>query len=135
MRAAHAQALDLLRLRSSSRLFRLGDAAAIRAKVTFPVSGTWAQIPGVIVMVLDDTVGRPVDAQFARIAVVFNAATWPVRQVVETLPGAWELHPVQQGGADPIVKTTSCKQAPSACPDGPSRSLSSVAANRIGRPR
>ncbi|HOA88439.1 MAG TPA: pullulanase-type alpha-1,6-glucosidase [Propioniciclava tarda] len=106
MRAAHAQALDLLRLRSSSRLFRLGDAAAIRAKVTFPVSGTWAQIPGVIVMVLDDTVGRPVDAQFARIAVVFNAATWPVRQVVETLPGAWELHPVQQGGADPIVKTT-----------------------------
>jgi len=107
LRHAHELALDLLRLRASSRLFRLGDAAAIRAKVGFPASGTWGQVPGVILMVLDDTVGEPVDDRFARIAVVFNATAWPVRQRATGLRrGAWELHPVQAAGADPIVRSS-----------------------------
>lgn len=96
MARAHAQALDLLRIRRSSRLFRLGSSTKICEKVSFPTSGTWAQIPGVIVMHLDDTVGEPVDPQWAGVTVVFNPAGWPVRQQV---PSArmrqWRLHPVQ----------------------------------------
>jgi pullulanase-type alpha-1,6-glucosidase len=53
IRTAHEAALDLLRIRASSRLFRLGSAAAIRSAVTFPVAGTWQQNPGVIVMSID----------------------------------------------------------------------------------
>ena len=107
IREAHAQALDLLRLRASSRLFRLGDADAVRAKLTFPVSGTWTQVPGVILMLLDDTVGQPVDDRLARIAVVFNGTPWPVRQQASAVPGAsWTLHPVQQSGADAIVRAS-----------------------------
>ena len=107
LRHAHELALDLLRLRASSRLFRLGDAAAIRAKVSFPASGTWGQVPGVILMVLDDTVGEPVDHRFARIAVLFNATAWPIRQrAVGLRRGAWVLHPVQASGADAIVRAS-----------------------------
>src|SRR5699024_5182945 len=49
MAAAESAALDLLRVRSDVDLLRLGSAALIEQKVTFPGSGT-AQTPGVIVM-------------------------------------------------------------------------------------
>ncbi len=105
MRLAHALALDLLRLRSSSRLFRLGDAALVKQKVSFPVSGTWAQAPGVIVLHLDDAAAPQVDGRWRAITVVFNAAAWPVRQQVESLRDlSWELHPVQVDGADDVVR-------------------------------
>ena len=105
MRRAHELALDLLRLRASTRLFRLGRAAAIKEKVTFPVSGTWAQVPGVVVMVVDDRVGDPVDERWARLAVVFNGSGWPVRQRGDFLgAGDWQLHPVQREGADALVR-------------------------------
>jgi len=107
IRAAHAAALDVLRLRASSRLFRLADAAAVRAKLTFPAAGTWTQVPGVILMLLDDTVGEAVDDRFARIAVVFNGTPWPVRQRAGSVPAAsWVLHPVQRAGADAIVRAS-----------------------------
>ncbi|WP_052462643.1 pullulanase-type alpha-1,6-glucosidase [Nigerium massiliense] len=105
MRHAHDLACDLLRLRASTRMFRLGSAAAIKQKLTFPVSGTWAQRPGTIVMAVDDTVGEPVDERWARLVVVFNATPWSLRQQVERLrPAVWQLHPVQAGGADPLVR-------------------------------
>ena len=85
MRRAHAQALDLLRLRASTRLFRLGDADQVRAKVSFPVSGTWRQVPGVILMVLDDTVGDPVDERWQADRRGLQRHGLAVRQHAETL--------------------------------------------------
>ncbi len=109
MRIAHEMALDLLRLRASSRLFRLGEATQIRAKVSFPVSGSWAQIPGVIVMHVDDRAGRPVDERFSAMVVVFNATGWSVKQTVMLMrKHDWVLHPVQARGADPLVRQARC---------------------------
>src|SRR5690606_37796036 len=54
--AASLLAQDLLRLRFSTDLFRLGSADLINEKVTFPNSGADAT-PGVIVMNIDDLVG------------------------------------------------------------------------------
>ncbi|MBK8462343.1 MAG: pullulanase-type alpha-1,6-glucosidase [Nigerium sp.] len=105
MRRAHAAALDLLRLRASTRLFRLATSEQIRRKVSFPVSGSWAQQPGVIVMVIDDTLGDRVDDRFSGVTVVVNANPWPVRQPVSRLVGQrWILHPVQAAGSDAVVK-------------------------------
>ena len=68
MDAAHAAALDLLRLRTSSPLFRLGSAAAIQDKVSFLDAE-----PGVIAMLVDDTVGTDADPDRDGVLVVFNA--------------------------------------------------------------
>ena len=95
--AAHAAAEDLLRIRSSSRLFRLGDAAAIQQKVSFPAAD-----PGVVAMLLDDTRGADVDPARSGVLVVLNAGT-----DATTVPGVgagWELHEVQAGGSDPVVR-------------------------------
>ena len=81
VRSADAMAQDLLRLRFSTKLFRLGNAAAINAKVTFPVSGTADAKQGVIVMRIDDTVGADVDPALRGAVVVFNAT--PRRRVAE----------------------------------------------------
>ena len=109
MRLSHEMCLDLLRLRASSPLFRLADPAQVHAKVIFPVSGTWAQQPGVVVMVLDDTRGVPVDERWATLVVVFNANPWPVRQLVPPVVGRpCRLHPVLAEGADPVVRASRC---------------------------
>ncbi|MCO5309890.1 MAG: pullulanase-type alpha-1,6-glucosidase, partial [Austwickia sp.] len=106
--AATAQAQDLLRLRASTPLFRLGRADAIAAKVTFPASGTEAAVPGVVVMRLDDTVGEAVDETFRQVVVVFNATPGQVRQRVPGLVGAdLQLSPVHADGADDVVCTAS----------------------------
>ena len=52
MSAATAAAADLLEIRGSSDLFRLGSLAAIQDKVSFLPAA-----PGVVAMVIDDTVG------------------------------------------------------------------------------
>ena len=99
-------AQDLLRVRYSSRLFRLGSAAAINSKVSFPVSGTADAQPGVIVMRIDDTVGADLDPSLAGALIVFNASPTAVSQKVPGLSGvSLSLSPVQAGGADPVVKT------------------------------
>jgi len=104
---ASTQAQDLLRLRFSSPLFRLGSADAIRAKVTFPVSGTAQAHDGVVVMRIDDTAGADVDPALKGLVVVFNAAPSAVAQQLPGMTGAdLALSPVQSGGADPVVKTS-----------------------------
>jgi len=100
--AATAAAQDLLALRFSSPLFRLGSAALIRTKLSFPLGGP-DQPPGVIVMVLDDTVGPDVDPALDRIVVLFNAAA--SEQVVPVArAGSLSLSPVQAAGSDPVVR-------------------------------
>jgi pullulanase-type alpha-1,6-glucosidase len=112
VQTATAQAQDLLRLRFSTRLFRLGSAAAINSKVSFPASGTADAHPGVIAMRIDDTVGADADPQLKGLVVVFNASPTAVTQKVPGLAGAaLALSPVQQGGSDAVVKTATWNAA------------------------
>ncbi|AKT51310.1 alpha-1,6-glucosidase [Arsenicicoccus sp. oral taxon 190] len=112
VRQSTAQAQDLLRLRFSTPLFRLGSADQIKAKLSYPVSGTPQAQPGVIAMRIDDTAGRPVDPALDGVLVVFNATPRPVTQQVPALAGAaLTLSPVQAGGADPVVRTATWDRA------------------------
>ena len=98
IRAARDRAAELLRIRFSSPLFRLGSAREIQRRVSFPTGGP-GQTPGVIVMAID---GR------RDIVVVFNATPTATTQTVPALArGGYALHPVQAAGGDPLVRTSS----------------------------
>lgn len=104
--AAEASALDLLRVREQVGLLRLGSAALIEQKVSFPNSGTDAA-PGVIVMLIDDLVGKDVDPKLKGALVVFNAGTEATTQSVTQLEGrAFALAPALAQGSDAVLKTT-----------------------------
>ena len=70
---AHARARELLRIRFSSPLFRLGSARLIQDRVSFPNGGP-GQTPGVIAMAIDDRAGRDLDRRLEGVVVVFNAS-------------------------------------------------------------
>ena len=111
IRTAHDRALELLRIRFSSPLFRLGSYGAIQQHVSFPTGGP-AQTPGVIVMSLDDRAGPDLDPRYEGVVVVFNASDEATTQTVPTLAGArYELHPVQATGGDPIVRQSTYNAA------------------------
>ncbi len=76
--------------------------------MSFPVSGSADAHDGVIVMRVDDTVGSDVDPALKGLVVVFNTSAEAVEQKVPGLgSAALTLSPVQAGGADPVVKTSS----------------------------
>jgi pullulanase-type alpha-1,6-glucosidase len=103
MRAAHERAEELLRIRFSSPLFRLGSARLIQERVSFPGGGP-GQTPGVIVMAIDDRRGH-VDRKLDGVVVVFNASHERTSQTVAPLAGRrYALHPVQAAGGDAVVK-------------------------------
>ena len=107
VQSATAQAQDLLTLRFSSPLFRLGSADAINAKVTFPVSGSADAHQGVIVMRIDDTVGADVDPALKGLVVVFNGSASAVDQKLPGMAGAnLALSSTQAAGTDAVVKTS-----------------------------
>ncbi|MER5445526.1 pullulanase-type alpha-1,6-glucosidase [Streptomyces sp. NPDC002764] len=86
---------DLLRIRTTEKLFSLDTAGQVQSKLSFPLSGK-DETPGVITMELGDLV------------VVFNATPAEQEQRIGSLAGtAYHLHPVQASGADPIVKSSS----------------------------
>ncbi|UFN43842.1 pullulanase-type alpha-1,6-glucosidase [Nocardioides okcheonensis] len=97
MDAAHAAAQDLLRIRTSSRLFRLGSLEAIQAKVSFLDTD-----PGVVAMLVDDTAGADADPRRDGVLVVVNAS--PEATTVAGTGAGWTLHDVQASGADAVVK-------------------------------
>ncbi|MGD8200260.1 pullulanase-type alpha-1,6-glucosidase [Ornithinimicrobium sp. W1679] len=105
-RTALDGALDLLRLRRDLPLLRLGTAEQILAKVSFPLSGPQGRAD-LVVMLVDDLVGAPVDPVSSGLLVVLNASR---EEQVPRLPGLagqhWELSAVQQEGADPVVRST-----------------------------
>jgi pullulanase-type alpha-1,6-glucosidase len=108
---ATAAAQDLLRLRFSTQLFRLGDADLIEQKVSFPGSGPDAP-PGVVTMLVDDTVGRDVDRRLDGVLVVFNATPEAVAVAVPDLAGErYALSEVQRRGSDAVVKGTTWDRA------------------------
>lgn len=112
VQTATAQAQDLLKLRFSTKLFRLGSAVQIKQKVSYPVSGTADAKPGVIVQRIDDTVGTDADAKLKGVVVVFNASDDDVQQVVPVAKGAaYTLSGVQAKGSDPVVRTSTFARA------------------------
>ena len=93
--------LDFLRIRSSSPLFSLGGADAIRQKVSFP---SWVTPPGVIAMLISDE-PDPVDEDCQAILVIFNASPRAWEGEIEALVGRrFVLHPVQAEGSDSVVR-------------------------------
>ncbi|CAL9568193.1 pullulanase-type alpha-1,6-glucosidase [Streptomyces sp. enrichment culture] len=86
---------DLLRIRTTEKVFSLDTAAQVQSRLSFPLSGK-DETPGVITMRLGDLV------------VVFNATPERQEQRVGTLAGTgYRLHPVQAAGGDAVVKTSS----------------------------
>ena len=109
--AAEAAAADLLRLRFSTPLFRLGDAALIEAKVSFPGSGPDAD-PGVIAMRIDDSIGKDADKRLEGVLVVFNASDEAVTQRIDGLAGRkYALSRVLARGRDDVVRGTRWERA------------------------
>jgi pullulanase-type alpha-1,6-glucosidase len=104
---ASAAAADLLKLRFSTPLFRLGSASLINQKVSFPLSGTPSAIPGVVTMHINDTIGPNVDPALRGAVIIFNTTGSAVTQQVPGLAGqSLTLSPTQATGSDPTVKTT-----------------------------
>ncbi|SET10738.1 pullulanase-type alpha-1,6-glucosidase [Thalassotalea agarivorans] len=90
--------LDFVRVRMSSKLFRLNTAEQIVEKVDF-IEGN----NNVIAMRLSDSGEAQIDPTIDEIIVIFNPRTQPQRVSVEQAK-AFELHPVQQAGSDDVVK-------------------------------
>ena len=109
--AASAAASELLRIRFSSPLFRLGSATRIQQRVGFPIGGP-DQTAGVITMTLDDRAAPDLDPRWEGIVVVVNATPVAQTQVVGSVAGsAFQLHPVQAAGADAVVRTATSDPA------------------------
>ncbi len=103
MAAAQEQALDLLRIRTSSPLFRLGSLEQVQDKVSFLDAD-----PGVVAMLVDDTAGTDVDADRDGVLVVVNAT--PGAATVAGAGAGWTLHDVQASGGDEVVKGSTVAQ-------------------------
>ena len=96
---------ELLRIRKSSRLFRLNYADQVINRVAFHNTGPM-QIPGLIVMsISDDT--ADVDLTNDLIVVLFNAGDDPVSFGFPSGERKFRLHPVQAGSVDSVVQTAS----------------------------
>ncbi|MFJ9668285.1 pullulanase-type alpha-1,6-glucosidase [Streptomyces sp. NPDC101219] len=96
---ASAAYRDLLRIRTTEKVFSLGTADRVQSRLSFPLSGK-DETPGVITMRLGDLV------------VVFNATPEAQDQRVTALAGTGHrLHPVQAKGGDPVVRTASYERS------------------------
>jgi pullulanase-type alpha-1,6-glucosidase len=102
--AALAHFRETLEIRSSTRLFRLGSADEIKARVRFHNTGA-DQAPGVLVMSVAGAPGQKAKHD-ELVVVIWNATPQPVT----FRDAAFEdrklaLHPVQKHSADPVVRT------------------------------
>ena len=96
---------EFLQIRYSSGLFRMSTLTQIQQNLSFFNTGT-NQIPGLIVMKLDENVGS--FGPYKHVVVVFNATDQQVTFTDSRLAGLrLQLHPVQQGSTDPATKASS----------------------------
>ncbi|NJQ08342.1 pullulanase-type alpha-1,6-glucosidase, partial [Streptomyces lonarensis] len=96
IRAAEGAYRDLLTIRTAEDAFGLTTLDEVQRTVSFPLSGTEHEAPGVITMRAGDLV------------VVLNATPGATRQHHPSFRGAgFALHPVQEEGADPVVREAS----------------------------
>ena len=101
---------ELLEIRRSSRLFRLGSAAEISARLTFANNGP-NQVPGLIVMRISDRVGADLDPNARALVVVLNASdTSQTITLADTAGAHFQLHKVQRTSDDVTVTLSKFKQ-------------------------
>ncbi|BBM87964.1 pullulanase-type alpha-1,6-glucosidase [Candidatus Uabimicrobium amorphum] len=86
-----AQFLRVLKVRYSSKLFRLPNAKEIKRRVKF-LNANAQNLPGVIVMLIDNS-DFVFDKQYKNIVMAFNAAPQQVEFSHALLQGQWKLHP------------------------------------------
>jgi hypothetical protein len=96
------QFVELLKIRKSSKLFRLQSADDIIASVAFHNTGP-AQIPGLIVMSIADDEGN-VDLTKELAVSLFNASDEAVTFGLPAAGREFDLHPVQAASVDPVVQ-------------------------------
>jgi pullulanase len=112
---ASAVFTEFLRIASGSPLFSLQTAEQVIDRVGFHDGGK-TQVPGLIVMSIDDGVGTvagtestaraDLDSAVDAIVVVINATATTQSPTVKTAAG-FTLHHIQQNSADAVVKTAS----------------------------
>ncbi|MBI5960168.1 MAG: pullulanase-type alpha-1,6-glucosidase [Chloroflexi bacterium] len=98
---------EMLKIRKSSRLFRLTTADDVIARLTFQNTGP-EQLPGLIVMSVSDMGDlEDLDPDHELVVVLFNATDDEVTFTQADLADvALQLHPVQAVSADPVVQTS-----------------------------
>lgn len=97
---------EMLRIRTSSLLFRLPTADDVMQRVRFHNTGK-NQKPGLIAMSISDAGAglADLDPNVRRVMVLFNAAPEPRElRIPAGAPPKFELHEVQRGGSDPVVR-------------------------------
>ncbi|MET2896790.1 pullulanase-type alpha-1,6-glucosidase [Vibrio rotiferianus] len=101
------QFLELLKMRSTSELFRLDTAQDVMNRVDFRNVGD-NQVEGLIVMSIDDgtSAGADLDPNYDAIVAVVNSTSTAQSFTVKGAAG-FELHEVQKNSADDIVKSAS----------------------------
>jgi Ca2+-binding RTX toxin-like protein len=104
MRATLAGFEELLQIRESSPLFRLGDAELVQDRLDFYNTGP-SQREGLIVMGLDDTAGADLDPEHEGIVALFNSNDEPMTfQISAYARALFQLHPIQAASADSVVR-------------------------------
>ena len=102
---------EMLQIRRSSQLFRLRTADEVIQRLKFYNTGP-QQIPGLIVMSLENTGAGRLPDPFDRVVVLFNATPQIQTFADPSFAGAaFVLHPVLQNSADPMVKIASYDSA------------------------
>ncbi|WP_423840778.1 pullulanase-type alpha-1,6-glucosidase [Vibrio mytili] len=101
------QFIELLKIRSSSELFRLDTAQEVMNRVDFRNVGQ-NQVSGLIVMTIDDGVsaGQDLDPNYDAIVAVINASAEQQSFTISGTSG-FELHDIQKNSADSVVKAAS----------------------------
>jgi pullulanase len=104
--AALAHFRETLAIRRSTRLFRLGNAEAIQARVRFHNTGP-GQTPGLLVMSVGGETQAAERREAELVVVLWNATPQPLRFQDASFQGRkLKLHPVQKSSADPVVRTS-----------------------------
>jgi len=95
---------ELMRIRYSSELFRLGTEGDVQARLAFLNNGP-DQLPGLVVMTLSDQLDPDLDMNYEKIVVLINANDEAQTFADAEMAGMkLALHPVQRASADPVVR-------------------------------
>jgi pullulanase-type alpha-1,6-glucosidase len=95
---------ELMRMRYSSELFRLGTEGEVQARVAFLNNGPDQQ-PGLVVMTVSDQLDPDLDANHEKIVVLINANDEFQTFIAAEMAGTkLALHPVQRASVDPVVR-------------------------------
>jgi pullulanase len=109
IQGASAVFQEYLQIRKSSPLFRLQNAGQVLRTVKFLNTGP-GQVPGLIVLHLTDR--DELDSNFSDVLVFFNANPGELKFNDDSFTGqSYQLHPLQQSSADPVVRTAAFDSA------------------------